>query len=297
MKVLVSGASGLIGSALVPVLRSAGHDVVTLVRREPSSPSEVRWDPSAGVLQAADLAGVQAAVHLAGAGIADKRWTDAYKQTVLDSRVQGTSLLARTLAALDPRPEVLLSASAVGFYGDTGATAVTEDSAPGSGFLAEVCVAWEAATAPASDAGVRTAHLRTGIVLSASGGSLKRQLPLFRLGVGGPLASGQQYVSWVTLQDEVAAIVFLLGADGVSGAVNLTGPAPVTNAEFTTALARQVHRPALLRVPAFALRLALGEFADEGVVVGQRVLPERLESAGFSFASRDITAALAAAVR
>lgn len=296
MKVLVSGASGLIGTALVPALRSAGHDVVSLVRHEPSRPSEIRWDPAKGVLRAADLAGVQAAVHLAGAGIADKRWTDAYKQTVLDSRVTGTSLLARTLAALDPRPQVLLSASAVGFYGDTGATAVTEDAEPGRGFLADVCVAWEAATAPASDAGIRTAHLRTGIVLSASGGSLKRQLPLFRLGVGGPLASGRQYVSWVTLADEVAAIVFLLSAAGVSGAVNLTGPAPVTNAEFTAALARQVHRPALLRVPGFALRLVLGEFAEEGVVVGQRVLPAVLEAAGFSFTSRDIASALATAV-
>lgn len=292
MKIVVSGASGLVGSALVPALREDGHEVVTLVRREPRGTDEVRWDPATGQLPPTGLSGVEAAVHLAGAGAGDRRWTRSYRRTILDSRVQGTTLLSRTLAQLHPRPRVLLSASAVGWYGDTGDREVDETAPQGAGFLADVVGRWEAATRPAEEAGIRVCRLRTGLVLSTRGGVLAKQLPVFKAGLGGRLGSGRQYQSWISLPDEVAAIVALLGAEGVSGAVNLVSPEPVTNAEFTRTLGAALRRPAFLVVPASALRLAFDGFADEAILAGQRVRPRVLETAGFTFTHRDLAGAL-----
>jgi uncharacterized protein (TIGR01777 family) len=293
LKVGITGASGLIGTALLPALRAAGHDVVRFVRREDGSPDARRWDGAS--LAPSAVADLDAVVHLAGAGVADHRWTEAYKQQVLQSRVLGTTAVARALAEAGG-PRVLLSASAVGWYGDTGDRLTDETGPTGSGFLAEVCRQWEAATQPAEAAGVRVAHLRTGIVLSTEGGALKKQLPLFKAGAGAPLGSGRQYVPWITLQDEVAAVVHLLGAD-VAGPVNLVAPEPVTNAVFTKALGRAVHRPTLpVSVPGFVLKAALGEFAQEGVLTGQRLAPAVLDRSGFSFASRTIAEGLAATV-
>lgn len=294
MKIAVTGSSGLIGTALMPGLRADGHEVLTLVRRPARDASEVQWDPEAGQLEATALTGVEAAIHLAGAGIADHRWTPSYKDTILRSRVDSTRLLSERLAALDPRPRVLLSGSAIGWYGDTGAITVDEQAPSGQGFLAEVVRQWEASTQPAEQAGIRVCHLRTGIVLSADGGSLAKQLPLYRFGFGGPLASGQQWQSWITLADEVAAIRFLLTADSVSGSVNLVAPEPVTQRELAKALGRALHRPAVVPTPAFAVRLLFPGFADEGVLVGQRVIPRALVEAGFDFGARDIDTGLRA---
>jgi uncharacterized protein (TIGR01777 family) len=293
MRIAVTGSSGLIGSAVVRELQDEGHEVVRLVRR-PARPGEVRWDPAAGRLEPADLAGVDAAVHLAGAGIGDRRWTPEYRQTIKDSRVNGTRLLARTLASLPVPPRVLLSGSAVGWYGDTGSRTVTEQDGPGTGFLADVCRAWEAAAQPASAAGIRTVLLRTGVVLSRTGGALARQLPLFRFGLGGRLGSGRQYLPWISLRDQVAAIRYLLTQGEVTGPVNLVAPHPVTNQEFTRALGQAVHRPALLRVPGWALEVAIGDFAREGVLAGQRALPRALLESGFTFQDPDLPAGLEA---
>ncbi|GLW65358.1 epimerase [Actinomadura rubrobrunea] len=291
MRVAVTGASGLIGAALTRSLEADGHEVLRLVRREPATPREVRWDPG-GAVDAEALAGADAVVHLAGAGIGDRRWNAAYKREIRDSRVRGTRTIAQAVART--RPRVLVCASAIGFYGDTGDREVDEDAPVGGGFLAALVRDWEAAAAPAREAGVRVALARTGIVLG-KGGLLGRTLPLFRLGLGGRLGSGRQWMSWISLDDEVAALRFLLDGD-LEGPVNLTGPRPVTNAEFTRALARAVRRPAALAVPRTALRLALGEFADEGALISQRVLPRRLREAGFAFAHEDVDAALAAAL-
>lgn len=282
MKIAITGSSGLIGSALVPALRADGHDVVRLVRRPPGAADEVRWDPARRHLDPAALTDVDAVVNLAGVGIGDKRWTTAYKRAVLDSRIDATETISGAIAASAPRPRTLLSSSAIGWYGDTGAHAVDETAHSGDDYLAEVCRRWEEATAAAERAGVRVAHLRTGLVLGA-GGILAKLLPLARLGLAGPLASGSQYWSWISLADEVGAIRHLLDAD-VSGPVNLTGPAPVTNREFTRTLARVLHRPALSPpVPRLALRIAVGEFADPGIVAGQRVLPAVLQNSGYRF--------------
>lgn len=294
MRIVVSGASGLIGSALVPALRADGHAVLTLVRRPPAGPGEVQWDPAAGQLEATALAGVEAAVHLAGAGIADKRWTASYKQTVLRSRVDGTRLLSERLAALDPRPRVLLSASAVGWYGDTRDREVDESAAAGEGFLADVVRQWEAATQAARDAGIRVCQLRTGIVLSPDGGALSQQLSLYRAGLGGPLGGGRQYQPWITLFDEVAAVRFLLTATQVSGPVNLVAPQPVPQREFAKTLGRVLRRPALLPTPGLAVRALYPGFGAEGVLAGQRCVPRVLEKAGFTFASRDVESGLRA---
>ena len=292
-KVLVTGASGLIGTPLVAALRAAGHDVVRLVRGDDAAPDARRWDGR--TLDPRHVEDVDAVVHLAGAGVADKRWSDDYKRVVLDSRVHGTTAVSSALATARPGA-VLLSASAVGWYGDTGDRLTDETGASGEGFLAEVCRQWEAATAPAEQAGVRVAHLRTGIVLTGAGGALKKQLPLFKVGGGAPLGSGRQYVPWISLKDEVAAIVHLLDAD-VRGPVNLVGPAPVTNREFTKALGRAVHRPTLpIAVPGFVLTAALGEFAQEGVLTGQRLAPAVLERSGFAFAHRTVDQALGASL-
>ncbi len=294
MKVAVSGASGLIGSALVPALRAAGHEVRRLVRHGTSAGDEIRWDPAAGVLDPADLAGVDAVINLSGAGISSRRWSTKYQRELLDSRVQTTTLLTKTLAALSPAPKVLLSASAIGYYGDTGDTTADEGGPRGKGFLADLVVAWEASTAAAEKAGVRVCHVRTGIVLSRKGGALKLQLPIFKLGLGGRLGNGRQYTSWISIDDEIAAIVFLLTADQVSGPVNLVAPNPVTNREFTKALAKALHRPAVAVVPPFALRAALDGFADEGLLIGQRLRPRVLTESGFTFRHPELPGALAA---
>lgn len=290
MRVAVTGASGLIGTALVRSLEADGHRVVRLVRRQPAGPREMSWQPG-GTLGAEALAGVDAVVHLAGAGIGDRRWSAAYKRVIRESRVRGTRTVAEAVA--QARPRVLVCGSAIGFYGDTGGREVDETAPAGSGFLAGVVRDWEAAAAPAREAGVRVVFARTGLVLGR-GGLVGRLLPLFRLGLGGRLGDGRQWMSWISLDDEVAALRFLLDGD-LEGPVNLTAPRPVTNADFTRALARAVGRPAVLAVPGAALRLVLGEFAEEGALISQRVLPRRLEEAGFTFGHPEVTAALATA--
>jgi len=299
MNVLVSGSHGLIGGALVRSLTADGHVVVPLVRpgASPGRQGVVAWDPERGTVDRAALersGPYDAAVHLAGAGIGDRRWSAARRRTILASRVDSTHLFAETLVQLDPVPRVLVSASAVGYYGDRGDEALTEESGPGHGFLADVCRSWEAATAGADEA-LRVVHLRTGVVLSRTGGALAKQLPLFRLGMGGRLGSGRQYVSWITLDDEVSVIRRALDDDRLVGPVNATAPAPVTNSRFTKALAGAVRRPAVLAVPGPALALALGgEMARELLLTGQRVLPARLTSLGHDFAQPDIDTALSA---
>ena len=274
MHVAVTGSSGFLGSAVTAALRADGHDVRRLVRRAASAPDEVAWDPQAGTVDLDGFAGVEAVVHLAGAGVGDRRWTPAYMTEIRTSRVAGTAAIARACAAVSPRPRVLLSSSAIGFYGDTGESAVDESAPSGSGFLADVAREWEAQTGPAQEAGVRVVHMRTGVVMSGSGGTLGgrvrafgvpiRLLTLFKTGLAGPLGSGKQWLSWISLTDHVAAMRFLLAADQIAGPVNLTAPQPVRNREWTRAIGRAVHRPAVVPVPAFALRLAIGPFADEG---------------------------------
>ncbi|MDO8308994.1 MAG: TIGR01777 family oxidoreductase [Actinomycetota bacterium] len=295
MKIAVTGASGLIGSALVPHLRSVGHDVVRLVRRPSAAPDEVAWDPAVGTVDVDALAGTEAVVHLAGAGVGDHRWTEDYKRTILDSRVDGTHTIARAMAQLDPRPRVLVSASAIGWYGDTGATAVDETASPGTGFLANVVRAWEAAATPAAEAGIRVVHPRSGLVVSADGGAWERMLPLFKLGLGGRMGSGRQYWSWISLRDEVCALQFLVEQEHLSGPVNLTGPLPATNAEVTAAMGRVLGRPTLLPVPSFALRAVLGEFSSE-VLGSLRVEPAVLTAAGFAFQDPTIDDAIRSAI-
>ena len=295
MKIGITGASGLIGTPLVAALRSDGHDVVRFVRSGGTGPDERAWDPSTRRLDPAAVADLDAVVHLAGAGVADKRWTRARKQVVLGSRVDGTTAVANAVAAAQG-PAVLLSSSAIGWYGDTGDRLTDETGPTGEGFLAEVCRQWEAATAPAEAAGVRVAHLRTGVVLSGNGGIVGRTKPLFRAGLGAPLGSGRQWLSWISLHDTVAAMRHVLSAD-VRGPVNLVGPAPVTNREFTRAFGRALHRPTLpVPVPGFALRAAVGPAAEEIVLIGQRLAPAVLERSGFSFAHRDLDTALRASL-
>lgn len=297
MRVVVSGSSGLIATALLERLRNEGHEPVRLVRRPAAGDGEISWDPAAGRIDTASLEGADAVVHLAGAGIGDKRWTAAHRQLILSSRQSGTSLLASTLAALTRRPRVFLSGSAIGYYGDRGDEVLSESSAPGDGFLSEVCQVWEAATAPAASAGIRTVCLRTGIVLSAKGGALRKQLLLFRLGLGGRMGSGRQWTSWITLDDEVRAIVHLLGSS-LAGPVNLVAPEPATNAQFARSLGRALKRPAVLPVPKFAPRLLLGrEMADELLFASQRVVPAKLEADGFTFEANHLDDAWAFALR
>ena len=296
VKVVVTGASGLIGSALVKSLTADAHDVVRLVRREPRAADERQWDPSGGDLDPALMDAADAVVHLAGAGIGDKRWTEDYKQTILRSRVDGTTTIATAIARATDPPNVLLSASAVGYYGETGDEGADESSPNGQGFLADVVRQWEAATAAAETAGVRVVHARTGVVLSAEGGALGKVLPLFKLGLGGRLGNGQQWMSWIAIADHITALRFLLDRADLAGPINVTAPEPVRNRDYTKAIGRAVHRPALAVVPATALRVALGGFADEGVLVSQRVVPARLEDAGFPFTYADIDSALTAIV-
>jgi uncharacterized protein len=291
MRVVVAGSSGLIGTALVPVLRRAGHEVIRLVRRRPAAPDERGWDPPAGRLDDEALTGADAVVNLCGVNVGAKRWSGAHKQAIRDSRIEPTEVLARAVA--ERGVPTMVNASGISYYGDTGDRVVDESAPPGRGFLAEVCRDWEAATAPAGDA--RVVLLRTGLVLSPRGGLMGRLRPIFSLLLGGRLGNGRQYWPWISLDDEVAAIRFLLEHDQARGPVNLTGPAPVTNAEFTRALAETIGRPAPWVVPGFALRVVLGELAEE-VLTGQRAVPRVLEQLGFQFTHRSVRAALDAAL-
>jgi uncharacterized protein (TIGR01777 family) len=296
MDVVVTGASGLIGSALRPALERAGHRMVPMVRAAGGGEA-IRWDPDRGVIDAGGLEGVGAVVHLAGEGIGSKRWNDEQKAKIRDSRVRGTTLLAETLAKLQQPPKVLVSGSAIGFYGDRGDEVLTESSRAGDGFLAELCVAWEAAAAPAKEAGIRVSHIRTGIVLAGGGGALPKMLKPFKLGLGGRLGSGSQWMSWIGLEDEVGGIVHLLGDDAPAGPVNLTAPNPATNADFTKALGQAVGRPTIVPVPKFGLKLLLGgEMAEEMLLGGQRVLPTRLLDSGYTFTHPELADALKAAL-
>jgi hypothetical protein len=293
MDVAVTGSSGLIGTALVEALGAAGHRVLRVVRGAPTGDA-IAWDPKAGTIDAAGLEGVGAVVHLAGAGIGDRRWNDAYKRELVDSRVQGTGLLARTLAGLTRPPAVLVSASAVGWYGDRGDEVLDESSAPGTGFLAKLCQQWETAADPARAAGIRVAHTRSGVVLSPRGGALKKELPLFKLGLGGRFGTGTQWQSWISLDDEIGALVHLLTAD-IGGPVNLTAPAPVTNAEMTKTLGTVLHRPTLIPVPSFGPKLLLGpELAAVLLYEGQRVVPRALQASDYRFAHPTLEEALRA---
>jgi len=292
VKVAITGASGLIGTALSASLRRDGHRVVALVRRSARSAEEVQWYPAQRRLDPAVLADVDGVVHLAGAGIGDKRWTESRKRELLDSRVDGTTAVAQALAAAPDRQRFLLSASGVHYYGiGTGSRPVDESDPNGSGFLAEVCRAWEAAADPARDAGVRVVHPRTGLVLARRGGVMGRLLPLFRLGAGGRIGNGRAYWPWISLTDEVSALRMLIDSE-LSGPVNLTSPEPVTNAEFTRTLGSVLHRPTLVPVPSFALRVVIGEFADEGILQVPRAVPRVLTAAGFSFTHPTLRAAL-----
>jgi uncharacterized protein (TIGR01777 family) len=292
MKIVVTGATGLVGSSLTPLLKADGHDVWRLVRKGSTAGKDIFWSPDQGTIDAPALEGVDAVVHLAGENIASGRWTAARKERIRQSRVQGTELIANTLAKLQKPPKVLVSASAIGYYGDRGATILSEDSPPGSGFLSDVCQAWESATRPAADKGIRVVNIRIGIVLSTRGGALQKMLTPFRMGAGGKIGSGAQYMSWVSLQDLCRAISHVLRKDSLRGAVNAVAPSPVSNAEFTGALASALHRPALIPVPAFAARLAFGEMADALLLASTRVEPSRLQLSGFVFEDSEIRQAL-----
>jgi hypothetical protein len=299
LKIAVSGASGLIGKALLPALRADGHEVLVLVRRTPRTVDEHRWDPQHRRIDPALLRDVDAVINLGGTPIRPRPFTAGYKERLLQSRVDATTTLSEALAsaaAAEPdRARVLLSASAVGYYGDTGDRTVTEDDPPGTDFLAQVCTAWEAATAPAADAGVRVVRMRSGLVLGRSALLVQVLGTVVKLGVGGRMGDGRQYWPWISLADEVGAMQHLLRTD-VSGPVNLTGPAPARNADFVRELARQVHRPAAIPVPGVAIKLALGEFGRNSVLAGQRALPVRLEKSGYRFTHPDLPSALGAAL-
>ena len=298
--IAITGANGLIGAALTSTLKAEGRDVVRLVRRRATAPDEVEWDPLADYVDTDGLAGVEAVVHLAGAGVGDHRWTDSYKREIRDSRVVGTATLAKSLASLASPPRTLISGSAIGFYGDTGDLEVDESAPRGSGFLAEVVVEWEAAAEPARAAGIRVVHPRSGLVASKRGGAWKRLFPIFKAGGGGRLGSGDQYWSYISLRDEIAALTFLLEHEStpsgrLEGPVNLTSPTPVTNREVTAAMGRVLHRPTPFPVPAFALNIALGEFSSE-VLGSIRAVPRALLEAGFVFRDDTIDRAITAAL-
>jgi uncharacterized protein (TIGR01777 family) len=293
MKVVaISGASGLIGAALSRALREAGMEVVPLVRGAKAANAGIAWDPENETIDAARLEGVDGIVHLAGESLAARRWTPAQKERLRSSRIRGTRLLARTLRGLARRPSVWLSASAIGYYGDCGDRAVDESAAPGDDFLASLCVDWEAATHEAEDAGSRVIHTRFGVVLDPAGGALQKLRLPFTLGVGGRIGSGKQVMSWISLRDTVRALQHLLVSE-LSGPVNITAPAAATNAEFTDALGRALHRPTVLPLPGFALRLAVGEMADVALLSGARVLPRRLLESGFHFEDPELSPLLA----
>jgi uncharacterized protein (TIGR01777 family) len=295
MRVTIAGSSGLIGTALVPLLRQAGHDVIRLVRGRPRAPDERAWDPSTATMDAGTLEGTDAVVNLCGSAMANRRWSGEVKQAIRDSRIGPTEVLAAAVA--EHRVPILVNASGVGYYGDTGNREVDETAPVGSGFLAQVCRDWEAATMAAQRAGTRVVRVRTGLVISPSGGLMGQLKPLFAVGLGGRLGDGRQYMPWISLDDEVGAIRFALEHDELSGPVNLSGPDPVTNAEFTTAVGEAMHRPTPLVVPGFALRLIRGaELVDEMVLTGQRAVPAVLRKHGYPFQHATLSAALAAAL-
>ncbi len=289
MNVLISGATGFLGGTLIPELEAGGHRVTRLTR-SPKSADDLGWDPEARTID--DLEGTDAVVHLAGESIAEGRWTPEKKRRILESRRKGTRLLSEAIAALSAPPSVMVSASAVGYYGDRGNELLTEESGPGSGFLAEVCRDWEAAAEPAREAGIRVVHPRVGIVLSTKGGALGATLPIFKLGLGGKVGSGRQYWSWVTLDDVVGAFVHALTNESVSGPVNVGSPNPLTNAEYTKVLGRVLNRPTIFPVPAPAARIVLGEVADELLLASQRMQPARLQETGYAFRHPDLEGAL-----
>ena len=292
MRLAISGASGLVGSALCEAIERRGDIPVRLVRRHAESENEIEWAPAEGRLDPVALEGCDAVVNLSGESVAGGRWTAARKQRILDSRLDSTTTLSRAMASMDVKPDVFVSASAMGYYGDTGALVVDEESPKGEGFLADVCEAWEAATESAEAAGIRTVHYRIGLVLSSEGGALAQMLPVFKLGGGGRLGSGRQYMSWIDIDDLVAGILHCIDSEDLSGPVNAVAPEPVTNAEFTRVLANALHRPALVPVPAFGLRLALGDMADEMLLGGARIRPARLLDSDFSFEHATLPEAL-----
>jgi uncharacterized protein (TIGR01777 family) len=295
MRIAVTGSSGLIGSALVPHLRAAGHEVQRVVRRASSAPDEITWDPAKGTIDLATLNGVDGVVHLAGAGVGDHRWSDDYKREILNSRVDSTNTIVRAMQQVEHRPRVLVSASAIGWYGDTGDRIVDETAPAGTGFLADVVRAWEGASQVAVESGIRVVNPRTGLVVAKSGGAWARMFPRFKFGLGGKLGNGKQYWSWISLRDEVCALQFLLEQEHLSGPVNLTGPTPVTNAEVTSVMGHVLGRPTLLPAPAFALKAALGEFSTE-VLGSTRVVPAVLEQAQFRFQDSTIESAIRTAL-
>ncbi len=292
MKVIVSGASGLIGNALIPVLTAAGHSVQPLVRRGNSSTGEITWDPEAGTIDKKGIDGADVVIHLAGESIAEGKWTPEKKERIKESRVKGTTLLAGTLAGLDNPPSALIAASAIGYYGDRGEEILKEDSGSGQGFLPLVCEAWEASTAPASEKGIRVVNLRIGIVLSPKGGALAKMLLPFKLGAGGKLGSGNQYMSWIALDDVIGVIHFAITTDALQGPVNTVSPNPVTNQEFTKTLGKVLMRPTIFPAPAFALRAAMGELADALLLASTRVHPSKLIGASYPFQYPELEGAL-----
>jgi len=289
--IAIAGSSGLIGSALVSALRAADNRVIRIVRRAPANGDELHWNPESAEFDPAGLDGVDAVVNLCGVNVGEKRWSGAFKQSLRDSRIAPTEVISA--AVVDAGVPVLINASAVGYYGDTRSRVVDETAPAGTGFLARLCFDWETATAAAEHAGVRVVQTRTGLVLSPGGGVLARLRPLFAFGLGGRLGGGRQYMPWITLEDEVRGLLFAINNDDLAGPVNFTGPAPVTNSEFTAALGRALNRPTPWLVPGFALRTLLGEFADEGLLGGQRAIPAALERAGFVFHHNTIGEALA----
>jgi hypothetical protein len=286
----------MLGSAIGDALKARRVNLIRLVRRQTEGPHELRWNPETGQIDSEKLAGVTAAVHLSGANVTSRRWTDKFKREMASSRIDSTRILSEALAQLKNPPAVLVAASAVGFYGDRGDEILDEDSPAGRGFFPQLCSLWEAATRPAEKAGIRVVHLRFGVVIAPRGGMMARLAPLFRLGLGGRLGDGRQWLSWISEADVVSAVLFALGNESLSGPVNVVAPNPVINAEFTRALARAVHRPAILPAPAVALRLAFGEMADEALLASTRAIPKRLTQAGFAYLHPNLDDALAVAL-
>lgn len=292
MRILISGSHGLVGKALIKSLESDGHEIFRLVRNAPRDDSEIEWSPDRYSIALARLEGFDAAVHLAGESIAEGRWTDEKKKRILESRKRGTQLLSDALANLTTPPKTLISASAIGYYGNRGDELLTEQSAPGDDFLADVCLEWEKATSHAKAKGVRTVNARFGIILDQEGGALAKMLPPFRMGVGGRVGSGKQWMSWIALDDVIGGIRFALASDSLNGPVNFVAPNPVTNAEFTKALGHALSRPTIFPIPAFGLRLVFGEMADALLLSSQRVEPEQLKAGGYEFKYSQLDLAL-----